>query len=273
MNPISDPLAFKLLIPCYNNKEGLLRSLDSVSYPPGQYGILIIDDGSEDPVSLSWFKNRLDPSVSLEILRLPVNGGITVALNTGLERIARQKGVQYIARLDCGDICTPDRFGTQVAFLDSHPEIDLVGSWCVFADPSGGSSYLYKTPTEHAGIRKGMYFRNIFIHPTVMWRASALDITGAYPSGFPHAEDYGFFQMLLHHGRGAVIPRPLVTCELNPSGISRRFRQAQLKSRIKVVRQFGENKWLTALGVVKLLLLQIVPYSLLLTAKKVWSPG
>lgn len=272
MNPILKPLAFKLLIPCYNNKEGLLRSLESISYPPDQYGILIIDDGSEEPVSLSWFKNRINPAVPLEILRLPVNSGITIALNAGLERISRDSNVRFIARLDCGDVCTPDRFDAQVSFLDSHPDIDLVGSWCVFKSPGGGISYLYKTPTEHAGITKGMYFRNIFIHPSVMWRTSALEKTGIYPSNFPHAEDYGFFQMLLKHGRGAVIPRPLVICELNPSGISRRFRQAQLRSRMKVVRQFGQNKWLKTIGLVKLLLLQMVPYSLLLTAKRVWRP-
>jgi glycosyltransferase involved in cell wall biosynthesis len=273
--PISRPLAFKLLIPCYNNREGLIRSLESVSFPPnesGEYGILIVDDGSTEPVSLSWFKNIIDSSVPLEILRLPVNSGITVALNAGLERIARDGNVRYIARLDCGDVCVPERFTEQVAFLEAHPEIDLVGSWCVFEAP-GGLSYLYKTPTEHAGIRKGMYFRNIFIHPTVMWRTSAMAKVGVYPNTFPHAEDYGFFQMLLQKGRGAVIPRPLVTCELNPAGISRQFRQAQLRSRMKVVLAFGENKWLKTIGVVKLLLLQLVPYSLLLTAKKVWSPG
>jgi glycosyltransferase involved in cell wall biosynthesis len=212
---------FNLLIPCYNNREGLIRSLESVVYPPQDYGILIIDDGSDDPVLPSWFRGRIDPAVQLEILRLPANRGITAALNAGLERIsARKQAVRYVARLDCGDTCAPGRFTRQVAFLDEHPEVDLVGSWCYFTDPRGGSSYIYKTPTLDEEIRKGMYFRNIFIHPTVMWRTSALEKTGAYPSTFPHAEDYGFFQALLTKGRGAVIPEPLVNCELNPKGIS-----------------------------------------------------
>jgi glycosyltransferase involved in cell wall biosynthesis len=269
MDQNTRPLAFTLLIPCFNNKEGLIRSLESVKYPPDQFAILIIDDGSEEPVKASWFEGRVDAAMSIEILRLPANRGITAALNAGLEAISVGKDVRYVARLDCADICSPRRFYEQVAFLDQHSDVDLVGSWCYFRDPVTGSTYTYRTPTGHNDIRKGMYFKNMFIHPTVMWRVSALEKTRVYPSVFPHAEDYGFFQELLGKGRGAVIPESLVTCEINPKGISIRHRQEQLRSRIKVVRAFGENRWLTAMGVLKLWCLQLVPYRLVLGLKKV----
>lgn len=262
------PLAFNLLIPCYNNKEGLVRSLRSVSYAPDQFGILVIDDGSDDPVSASWFKGEIDETVTIHILRLSKNLGITAALNAGLEWLSRNPQARYVARLDCGDVCALRRFYEQVSFLDEHPEVDLVGSWCTFHDPDTSSEYIYKTPTAHQAILKGMYFRNIFIHPTVMWRSSALLQTRLYPSTFPHAEDYGFFQALLKEGKGAVIPLPLVTCELSPKGISRLNRREQLRSRMKVVQHYGENKWLKSLGMVKLLLLQYVPYRWVLRLKK-----
>lgn len=263
------PLAFNLLIPCYNDREGLIRSLESVAYVPDQFGILVIDDGSDEPVSPSWFRGRIDAAVSIDILRFPDNLGITAALNAGLEWLARNRPARYVARLDCADICALRRFYEQVAFLDEHPEVDLVGSWCTFHDPETDDEYVYKTPTRHQEIRKGMYFRNIFIHPTVMWRTSALEKTRAYPSIFPHAEDYGFFQSMLREGKGAIIPLPLVNCELNPLGISRQHRREQLRSRMKVVRHFGENKWLKSLGLVKLLLLQYVPYRWVLRLKKI----
>jgi glycosyltransferase involved in cell wall biosynthesis len=239
-----------------------------VSYAADDYSILVIDDGSSEPVSLSWFKGRLEDALSIHILRLPQNLGITAALNAGLDWLTRNRPARYVARLDCGDVCALRRFYEQVSFLDEHPEVDLVGSWCIFHDPETEQEYTYKTPTEHDAIQKGMYFRNIFIHPTVMWRSSALTRTGAYPSTFPHAEDYGFFQALLRSGKGAVIPLPLVTCELHPRGISRTHRREQLRSRMRVVRQYGENRWLTTLGLVKLLLLQQMPYRWVLRLKR-----
>ncbi|HTJ11879.1 MAG TPA: glycosyltransferase [Dinghuibacter sp.] len=257
------PLAFNLLIPCYNNREGLVRALRSVAYPADQFGILVIDDGSDEPIAQHWLQQEIDGPVS--VLRLPRNLGITAALNAGLEWVERNRPARYTARLDCDDVCALRRFYEQVSFLDEHPEIDLVGSWCIFREPESGYEYLYKTPTAHDDIKKGMYFRNLFIHPTVMWRASKQK----YPDDFPHAEDYGLFQEMLKEGKGEVIPQPLVTCALDPNGLSRKNRQEQLRSRIKVVRHFGENKWLTSLGVVKLLLLQYLPYQWVLRLKKI----
>ncbi len=266
-------LDFYLLIPCYNNKEGLLRSLESVTYTPNKFAILIVDDGSDEPVSPSWLEGRIHQETMLEILRLPLNEGITAALNAGLEKIAGYGNAKYVARLDCGDTCSPMRFVKQVNYLDANADIDLVGSWCVFKDPSKTAGYTYKTPTEHEYICKGMYFRNIFIHPTVMWRLSAQEKVSAYPQAFPHAEDYGFFQLLLQKGRGAVMGEVLVTCELNPKGLSLGNRSAQLQSRMKVVQAFGTNKWLTAMGMLKLRLLQLVPYRLVLRLKRLLYEG
>ena len=268
MKPISEPLDFYLLIPCYNNKEGLIRSLQSVQYNPGRFGMLIVDDGSSTPISLQDLVPHLHPDIQIDILTLPGNRGITAALNAGLQNLLHKPVAPFIARLDAGDLCTADRFYKQVAFLAAHPDIDLLGSWCIHEDYEKGTKYEYRTPVTHGMIRKGMYFRNIFVHPSVMWRASALEKVPAYPDNFPHAEDYGFFYSLMKQGNVAVIPESLLTKEMSKSSISLVFRRAQLRSRMKVVRQFGESKWLVALGVVKIWLLLAAPYSMVLQAKK-----
>jgi glycosyltransferase involved in cell wall biosynthesis len=268
MTPTERPLAFNLIIPCYNNKEGLIRSLESIAYPTDQFAVLVIDDGSGEPVSSAWFKDKIDPSTAIEILRLPRNLGITAALNAGLARLRAMRPARYVARLDCGDVCALRRFYEQVDFLDEHGDIDLVGSWCTYEDELKGTKYEYRTPVEHEAIRKGMYFRNIFVHPSTMWRMSALENVPRYPDNFPHAEDYGFFYSMIQRGRCAVLPKSLLVKEITPSSVSVVFRRAQLKSRMKVVRKFGENRWLTTLGVLKLWLLLATPSSWLLHAKK-----
>jgi len=261
---------FYLLVPCYNNLPGLILSLKSVVYDYDKFAVLVIDDGSSEIIDIACLKSQLCEGLHLEIIRIPENSGITKALNTGLKYLGEKNNFEFIARLDCGDICASERFYLQTAYLRDNPGIDLVGSWCIFKDFSTGFNYQYRTPTKHEEIKKGMHFRNIFIHPTVMWRKDALEKTRSYPEEFPHAEDYGFFYRFLNNGRCAVIPENLVTCEINHRGISIGFRKQQLQSRIKVVRQYGKNKIWSMLGICKLWVLMSIPYPIVLRAKKLF---
>lgn len=264
---------FMVVIPCYNDRDGLSRSLKSISYSDNNYLVLVIDDGSVSPLTLQEISEDLDPKATIELLRLSSNQGITRALNAGLEWISKRNGVefncQYIARLDCGDICAPGRFDKQVRFLDLNPGIDLLGSWCVFEDFETGDKFVYSTPTEDKKIRRAMYFRNIFIHPTVMWRSSIMKNIRSYPENFPHAEDYGlFYEWMDAKYKTAVIPEKLVTCRINPRGLSLANRNHQLQSRIDVVKAFGKNKLLKTLGVLKLRALMMIPYPVIFKMKK-----
>jgi glycosyltransferase involved in cell wall biosynthesis len=268
MESYPQKIDFYLLIPFFNNLPGLLHSLQSVQYDAGKYVVVIVDDGSSKPISLADLHPHIASEIHIKIIQLPQNKGITIALNTGLQWILKQNNADFIARLDCGDTCTADRFYRQVALLQQHPEIDLVGSWCIFKDYTSNVAYRYITPTQHKKITRGMHFRNIFIHPTVMWRCDALKESGLYPENYPDAEDYGFFYQLLKRGEGAIIPECLVTCEINHKGISISSRKKQLKSRIKVVKEYGRNRVLRYLGVIKLRLLLIIPYNVIFAIKR-----
>jgi glycosyltransferase involved in cell wall biosynthesis len=265
-------LDFYLLIPYYDNLRGLLCSLQSISYEPIKYALLIVDDGSPEPLRHEDLLPHMLPDLTIEIIRMPVNGGITKALNAGLRWLKDKKNFRYVARLDCGDRCEPARFRRQVEFLGKNPDIDLVGTWCIFRDFVSGSSFRYSTPTDHEKIERGMYFRNVFIHPTVMWRATVAEKAGSYPENFPYAEDYGFFYEIISKGKAAVLPENLVICEINPKGLSLRFRKEQLKSRGKVVWHYGKNRLLALMGVIKLGFLMVIPYSWVFQAKK-WVYG
>ena len=255
---------FCLIIPCYNNFRGLIHSLQSIQYDTERFSVLIIDDGSTEPVLRADLLPHLSSPIDFIITRMPENAGITKALNFGLNFVKSRYHAEFIARLDCGDTCAPERFYRQVQFLRQHPQIDLVGSWCLFKNPATGSSYQYRTATEHRKITRGMHFRNMFIHPTVMWRNEKRK---TYPEDFPHAEDYGFFYDMLNSGNCAVIAENLVICEINTEGISQRFRKEQLKSRMKVVKLYGKSNVFRMIGVIKLWMLLHIPYRLVLGAK------
>jgi glycosyltransferase involved in cell wall biosynthesis len=259
-------LDFYLLIPYYNNLSGLLRSVRSINYDPVKYGLLIVDDGSKEPLNYSDLD--IPASLTVKIIRLSENKGITTAMNTGLQWLEENNDFQFVARLDCGDLCADDRFRQQVTFFGQHPDIDMLGSWCVFKDYSSGLTFGYRTPTEHEKIVRGMYFRNIFRHSTVMWRAGLTKKVGIYPDTFPHAEDYGFFYEILNKGKAAVIAKDLVICDIDPNSISMHFRREQLKSRIRVVNQYGKNKFFCLLGMIKIWFLMVIPYGWILQIKK-----
>jgi glycosyltransferase involved in cell wall biosynthesis len=256
---------FCLLIPCYNNRDGLLQSLASIQYGAGAFLVVIVDDGSREPLQ----RNNIPPPprASIQLITLPVNSGITVALNTGLEWVLANTNIAFIARLDCGDTCHMERFDRQIALLRNQPDVGLVGSWCTFRPVGGRASYTYKTPLHDDAIRRAMHLRNVFIHPAVMFRTNVLWKTGLYPDTFPGAEDYALFWMMLQTTQGAIIDQPLVTCALNPAGISAVNRSIQLKSCARIIRKFGTNTFLVWAGLLQTAVRRAIPSRLILHAK------
>ena len=265
--PPANPELF-ILIPCYNDPEGLRAALLSIQYEAEKYRVVVVDDGSTDPVSESLLQWGFS---SVHCIRLARNSGITKALNTGLEWILQQPSCRLIARLDCRDICDSRRFYLQTEFMNRHPDIGILGSWCIFREAASGISYTYKTPTEHKDIYKEMPRRNVFIHPTVMFRRDILKISGLYPEGYPFVEDYALFWRMLTTSKGAVLPEYLVTCAVNKEGISLSNRRKQLIGRKKVVNQFAERNFGRLIGLIKINILMILPKPLLLRVKNLTS--
>ncbi|MEJ8804053.1 glycosyltransferase [Pontibacter sp. H249] len=256
-----------VLVPYYNNIEGLRKSLNSIEYHTGKFLVLVVDDGSNTPLTKAEAMRGVNHPVPLHIIKCSVNGGITKAMNTGLRWIQKNLKVKYIARLDCGDVCRSDRFYKQVEFLYANTETGLLGCWCKFETEDGTLSYNYTTPTDHQQILKEMHLRNVFIHPGVIFRSELIESVGSYPEGYEYVEDYAFFWNILNVSKGAVIADFLVTCEINKGGISISKRKLQLLARKRIVKVFGTNYLMKQLGIAKLRLLLLIPYNFILKTK------
>ena len=260
-----------VLIPCYNNLQGLKKSLERIFYDKEKYLILIVDDGSNEPINEENLFQNNKHELPVHIIRLPENKGITIALNTGLQWIIDTIKCTYIARLDCGDLCDAQRFYKQISYLSVNTDIYLLGSWCYFENQEKNFKYSYKTPEHHRQIKRSLYFRNLFIHPTVVFRYDILKKVGLYPESYPHAEDYAWFWKIANNEKTAIMPLYLVTCELNLKGISYTNRIKQLQTRLVIVREFGRNFALRQMGVFKIRVLMKIPYAFVLYVKKLFT--
>jgi len=262
-------LDFCLLIPCYNNFEGLILSLKTVIYDPGRFMAVVVDDGSKKPVIASAIKAETKIDYPVIVLRNEKNMGITSALNTGLQWIEENTAAKYIARLDCGDECDPGRFYKQMNYMDKHPETGLLGTWCLFENKKLFFRYYYKTPLDHERIKKAMHFRNVFIHPTVVFKTSLVKKAGNYPYDFAYAEDYAFFWELIKSSPAHILGEFLVRSEINNKGISFKNRQKQLASRARVVAKYGTNPFLRIVGMLRIKALRLIPKQLALRLKTI----
>lgn len=243
-----------LLIPVYNNQHGLQRSLAALT-DEVPLDIVVVDDGSTPPIRLP----EVPPPHRAFLLRLEENKGIEHALNHGLGWIL-ERGYEYVARLDAGDIPLPGRFLKQTEFLDENPEYALVGGQVQFVRPDGEEVFRERFPTEDAQIRRIMHARNCFIHPAVMIRASALKAVGLYSDRYKAAEDFELFFRIVQRFKVANLPDYVVRYEVNPKGISLTRRREQVLSRLKVMLlHFDPRIKESWLGLVKNLLLLFAP--------------
>lgn len=153
-----------VLLPCRNGARTLeiaLRSILSQTFQ--DFELLYLDDGSTDD-SIRIAKSFNDPRI--RILGDSIGRGLPSRLNEG---IVAARGL-YIARMDADDVSFPSRFAKQVAFLEAHPEVDLVGCRAVVFKDSGSVIGLLPFAPDHA-ILCARPWRNIPLpHPTWMGR-------------------------------------------------------------------------------------------------------
>jgi glycosyltransferase involved in cell wall biosynthesis len=246
-----------ILIPAFNAQADLERTL--ASFREGSnVKVLIVDDGSLPPV--------VAPSIDgmeIEVLRMPANGGIERALQAGIDALA-ERGTEYAARIDAGDLATPLRLEKQRAYLQAHPEVAALGMWTHVVSPEGAPLFDLKPPTDPATIRRVMLMRSCFSHPSMMLRVNAVREAGNYRADYRAAEDLDLFLRLMRRHDCANLPEFGVYYELNEHGISSLKRRTQTLSTLRLqLRHFRVGNAPDWIGVAKSLAHLVLPYAAL----------
>lgn len=107
-----------VIVPCYRHGiflDGCIDSIKAQTLTPAS--VVVVDDGSDDPETIAAL-DRLDEDPAIEVVRLPVNGGPSIARNRGLERLE----TSYVLSIDADDELLPDALERMLAQLEAAPE-------------------------------------------------------------------------------------------------------------------------------------------------------
>lgn len=159
------PARISVVIPAYNRENYLGEAIQSVlgqTLPPDE--IIVVDDGSTD--------HTADVARSFGgIVRCltRVNGGVGPARNDGVA--ASTGGI--LTFLDSDDLWTPYKLERQTAYLDRHPETDLVfGHMEAFISPELHATY---TQSVDTGAMPGMCASTLMLRKEVFEKIGPFD--------------------------------------------------------------------------------------------------
>lgn len=159
--------------------------------------------------------------------RVRVVGTAVHLLNFSLSLGLHLARAPLVARMDADDVAHPERLARQVAFMNAHPEVTVLGSSCRLIDQQGREVGHIDALEADRDIRRAMHYRNPMCHPSVMLRRDPVRAIGGYLGG-RNAEDYDLWVRLANAGmaRFANLPEPLLDYNASPSGQARRSRAA-----------------------------------------------
>jgi hypothetical protein len=125
--------------------------------------------------------------------------------------------------LDADDISDPGRLAAQMAFLDSHPEVGVVGAQLSYMDEDGKWLQSPKSlPLRHDEIRSQLFAGNcVIMHPTVMMRRECIAAVGGYRCVLDAAEDIDLWLRLADRTQLANLPDRLLAYRLHQGQVSR----------------------------------------------------
>lgn len=148
-----------IAIPCYNTEKYLRMAIQSVlnqSYK--NWELLILDDGSTDK-TVEIAKEFMDERIT--IVCDGKNKGLPERLN---ESVSWAKG-KYYARMDADDIMHYNRIKMQVDYLETHSDIDVLGTSIYTIDNENKlCGVLFYN--ESNSVRDGIF--PVLSHPTIM---------------------------------------------------------------------------------------------------------
>ena len=180
-------MKFSIILPTFNRAHLLSRAIDSVlKQTESSWELIIVDDGSTDTT------HDLGTQFTMHEGRIKYvfhsHRGLALSRAAG---IAAASG-EYVTFIDSDDEYAPDHLSQRRAYLESHPDVDLLhGGVKIIGDPYVADKF---DPT------KKIHISNCVVGGTFVIRGSLIERIGGWPN-VPYGDDNAFYEKALAAGR------------------------------------------------------------------------
>jgi glycosyltransferase involved in cell wall biosynthesis len=262
---MSEAKEIAVLMPAYNPGPDIALTLDSLKQQQAGFKLYVIDDGSAQKPDYEKLLAEFD----YHLIISPQNIGVNEARNPALQAILAA-GHKYVALIDCGDIARPSRLKMQKDFLDTHAQIDGVGSAIRQVFVVSNIEFPLGFPETPEELRNVSWAKLPLSHPTLMLRSDVFRDVGLYSGEFHAAEDYELIRRALKAGKQfANLPDILLDKIETSDSVSHKKRHTQLKSRFAIQWRYRDLTILRCwLGMLRTAIIWTAPRSWIDARKK-----
>lgn len=201
----------------YNERKHIKATLESlVAQEYNSIELVIVDDGSDDDSSEVVNNYLRSAEYNFSIIENPTNIGQSFARNRG----AIDSDGKYIVFHDADDVSTPDRFRKQIRYLETHPEVGVLGGGFFYVNPNRNQHGIRLRPTDDETIRQGMARESMINLGTAMFRREALFETRLFSSA--NVEGYELIVNIGCNWELANLAEPIYLYRINEGSRSQR---------------------------------------------------
>lgn len=216
MNTTQNKPLVSVVLPAYNAEKYLAEAIESiVNQTFKDFELIIINDCSKDQ-TLRIAQEYAKKDARILVLNNEENLRLSKTLNKG---ISYSKG-KYIARMDADDVSTPERFKLQVDYLESHPDVGILGGSMLITDESGNVTGRRNYARDDKSLRKLIFNVSPFCHPAVMIRKEVLEKSGLYNPNSNPAEDLDIYFRIGKYSKFANLSDVLLRYRILPTSMT-----------------------------------------------------
>ena len=164
--------------------------------------LIVLDDGSSDR-SVQTVRAFTDDRIQVHADGRQL--GLAARLNQAID-LARGR---YVARMDADDIAYPERLARQIAFMQAHPDVDLLGAAMMVFEGDGVPVGVFPSRATHTELCARPFSGFYLAHPTWLGKIDWFR-RWRYDPAWRKAQDQDLLLRAYSSSRFAALPEPLV---------------------------------------------------------------